>query len=454
MKYMSKFDKNSKWGSSTNAQQFEGGYDQGGKGLTIADVRDIDMDTITESNFDKFKVASDHYHHLEEDIAYYGEMGFQIYRFTMAWARIFPNGDDTAPNQAGLDFYDKMLSELEKYNIAPVCTLYAYDLPVALLEKYNGWMDRRCVEAYLNYVKTVATYFKGRIEYYIPFNEQNFLFMDSEYMTGYAAKDQREVFNLEHNFNLAYAQATKIIHECDSEAKTGGNIGNSCFYPKTCNPADVKAADDIYFRSALNMGDIYFRGVYTPRYLSIYKDVDITGIIQEGDLDIIGAVEPDFLSTTYYMSSAVEALKPGGAVNTNIIKSKNPYVKQTDWGWNIDPYGFQHMLEDFYHRYQLPIVIMENGLGAYDAVEEDGSINDDYRIEYLRNHIEKMAEAVAMGVEIEAYMTWSATDLYSTREGLVKRYGFVHVDESTLERRKKKSFDWYKNVIATHGEEL
>lgn len=451
---MSKFTTDFKWGSSTNAQQFEGGFDQGGKGLTIADVRDIKMDTITDSNFEAFKVASDHYHHLEEDIAYYGEMGFQIYRFTMAWARIFPNGDDATPNQGGLDFYDRMLTELERYNITPVCTLYAYDLPLALLQKYNGWMDRRCVEAYLNYVKTVATYFKGRIKYYIPFNEQNFLFLDSEYMTGYRAKDQREVFQLEHHFNLAYVQATKIIHECDLDANTGGNIGNSCFYPKTCNPEDVKACDDIYFRAALNMGDIYFRGVYTQRYLNLYKDVDISDIILDGDLDLIASVEPDFLSTTYYMSTVVEATKAGGGSDVNIIKGINPYVKQTDWGWNIDPYGFKHMLEEFYHRYQLPIVIMENGLGAYDKVEADGSINDDYRIEYLKNHINIMAEAVDDGVDIEAYMTWSATDLYSTREGLVKRYGFVHVDENTLERKKKKSFEWYKQVIATNGEDL
>lgn len=439
------------WGSSTNAQQFEGGYDQGGKGLTIADVRDIKMDTLTDSNFDKFKVASDHYHHLEEDIAYYGEMGMQIYRFTMAWARIFPNGDDISPNQEGLDFYDRMLTELEKYNIVPVCTLYAYDLPLALLKKYNGWMDRRCIDAYLNYVKTVVTYFKGRIKYYIPFNEQNFLFMDSEYMTGYKAKNDREVFQLEHHFNLAYARATVLIHQCDPDARTGGNVGNSCFYPMTCNPQDVKACDDIYYRSALNFADVYFRGIYTKRYLNLYKDTDISGIIKTGDLDFIEASEADFFSTTYYMSSPVSA-SSGSHDNINVIKGENPYTKQTDWGWNIDPYGFCHMLEEFHHRYHLPIIIMENGIGAYDTVESNGSIHDDYRIEYLKNHIESMANAVDNGVNVEAYMTWSATDLYSTREGLVKRYGFVYVDANTLERKKKKSFDWYKKVIAANGD--
>lgn len=442
------------WGSSTNAQQFEGGYDQGGKGLTIADVRDIKMDTLTESHFDKFKIASDHYHHLEEDIAYLGKMGFQIYRFTMAWARIFPNGDDQLPNQEGLDFYDRMLTELEKYNIIPVCTLYAYDLPLTLLKKYNGWLDRRCVDAYLNYVKTVVTHFKGRIKYYIPFNEQNFLFMDSEYMTGYAAKNNQELFAMEHHFNLAYAKSTVIIHECDPKAKTGGNIANTCFYPQTCHPKDVEATDEIYYRAGLNYADVYFRGQYTNKYLQTYKDVDFSKIIQEGDLEVIAKVEADFFSTTYYMSSPVEANENKKLENMNIIKTKNPYVDQTEWGWNIDPYGFKHMIEEYYHRYQLPILIMENGMAAHDVVGEDGLIHDDYRIDYLRQHIQRLKECVDDGVEIEGYMTWSAIDLYSTREGLEKRYGFVYVDEETLERKEKDSFYWYKEVIASHGEKL
>lgn len=441
------------WGSSTNAQQFEGGFDQGGRGLSIADTRKIEMDTITDSNFDKFKIASDHYNHIEEDIKYYGEMGFEIYRFTMSWSRIFPNGDDAVPNQEGLDFYDKMLTELEKYNIQPVVTLYAYDLPLALLEKYNGWIDRQCIKDYIKYVETVVEYFKGRVKYWVPFNEQNFIFLDSEYMTGYKAKNNLEVFTLEHHFNLAYSLATQSIHRLDKSAKTGGNIGNSCYYSKTCNPRDVEAMDNIYYRSALCFGDVYFRGVYTKKYLNLYSEYDLGSVILSGDMDIISKCEPDFLSTTYYMSSAIEANEEKGS-NINIVKSTNPYVQQTDWGWNIDPYGFKHTLEDLYHRYQLPILILENGLGAYDKVEVDGTINDTYRIEYLRNHIRKVNEAVEDGVEIFGYLTWSATDLYSTREGLEKRYGFVHVDTETLERRKKASFDWYKNVIATNGKEL
>lgn len=442
------------WGSSTNAQQFEGGAEEGKKGKSIADIRKIDMETLTESHFERFKTASDHYHHMEEDIAYLGEMGTQIYRFTMSWSRIFPNGDDAAPNQEGLAFYDRMVGELEKYEIVPVCTLYAYDLPYSLLEKYNGWMDRRCIDAYLNYVKTVVTYFRGRIRYWVPFNEQNFLFMDSEYMTGYKVKDKKELFMMEHNFNLAYALATRTIHQCDPQAKTGGNIANTCFYAESCSPKDVEAADELYYRAGLGFADIYFRGKYTPKFLKNYRDVDLEEIIMEGDLEILRSAEPDFLSMTYYMSTPVKAASENKIENMNIIKGINPYVKQTDWGWNIDPYGFKHMIEEYYHRYQMPILIMENGMGAYDKVEEDGSIRDDYRIEYLKMHIERMKECIEDGVEIEGYMTWSAIDLYSTREGLEKRYGFVYVDEKTLERRPKKSFYWFKHVIETKGREL
>lgn len=440
------------WGSSTNAQQFEGGYADGGKGLTIADVRKIKMDTITESNFDSFKVAADHYHHMEEDIQYYGEMGFEIYRFTMSWARIFPNGNDEKPNQEGLDFYDRMLTELEKYKIQPVCTLYAYDLPLNLLKEYNGWMSRECIEDYLKYVKTVVSYFKGRVKYWLPFNEQNFLAIDSEYMTGTKAKDDFEIFTMEHHFNLAYAQATKLIHECDPQAKTGGNIGNCCFIPATCNPVNVQAADELNYRFGYNFADVYCKGIYTKRYLNLYKDLDTHQIILAGDLEKISQAQPDFISLTYYMTSTVDATD--GSSGINMIKGKNPFVKQTDWGWNIDPYGFRHMIEEFSHRTQMPIVITENGMGAYDKVEDDGTINDDYRIDYLNAHIKQLKDAVDNGADVKAYMTWSATDLYSTREGLVKRYGFVHVDENTLERKPKKSFYWYKKFIASKGDEL
>jgi len=446
------FSKDFLWGSSTNAQQFEGAWNEGGKGVSIADVRVIPGMPV-DANFDEFKMAAQHYHNFKEDIAYYGEMGFEIYRFTIAWSRIFPNGNDEEANEEGLAFYDDILTELEKYNIKPVVTLYAYDMPVNLLKEYNGWMSRQCVKDYLKYVETVLTRYKGRVKYWVPFNEQNCLAFDQEYMTGYSAKNKKEVFQIEHNFNLAYAQTTRLVHKIDSEAKTGGNICNTCVYPYSCNPKDVEAADEFAQIFGYSFADIFVRKQYTKFYLKQFEGYDIYDIILDGDMDIIASSEPDFLSLTYYMSSAIKA--GGKEISLESIKSANPYVKQTEWGWNIDSYGFKHFLVDFYHRYQIPILILENGLGHRDKVEEDGSIIDDYRIEYLKTHIERMKEAVVEGVDIIGYLTWSATDLYSTREGFEKRYGFVHVDkDSNLKRTPKKSFYWYKKVISSNGEDL
>jgi 6-phospho-beta-glucosidase len=450
MSYM--FPEGFKWGSSTNAQQFEGGWNSGGKGVSISDVRNL-PNISDDNDFEDFKVAADHFNRYKEDIAFYGEMGFNIYRFTISWPRIFPNGYDSEPNQAGLDFYAGILTELEKYNIDPVVTVYAYDLPVQLLNEYGGWLSRQCVDDYIRYAEVLVNAFKGRVKYWVPFNEQNMLYLDAEYITGYKPKNNTERLMIEHNANLAYARFTKLVHKIDPEAKVGGNIANTCVYPVTCDPRDVEAADEFSYSFGYGFADVFVRKHYPQYYLNQFKDVDFSRVFLPGDLDEIGSSEPDFISLTYYMSTPIKATPEGDKYipSINDLKGKNPFVKQSKWGWNIDPYGFKHFLTDFYHRYQLPILILENGLGAVDVVESDGSINDDYRIDYLKEHIMRMHEAVASGVKIIGYLTWSATDLCSTREGFVKRYGFVYVDKSNLTRLRKKSFYWYKNVISTNG---
>ena len=450
-----KFPNGFLWGSSTNAQQFEGGRNKDDVGLSIADVRIDDGKGMTheDSNYDMFQVASDHYHHLEEDIDLYGEMGFQIYRFSMSWTRIFPCGNDEKPNQAGLDFYNRMLTKLEEYNIQPVCTLYAYDLPLHLVEKYKGFLSRECIDDFLNYVDVVSKYFKGRIKYYVPFNEQNTMAMISKYCVGVQANNLEEVFLIDHHLNLAWAKATKIIHQNDANAKVGGNVCNTCIYPATCNPLDIEKADESERAFGYGYADIFARRKYSPSYLNKYKEIDINSLMKEGDLDIIANAQPDFLSLTYYMSTLASASEGVGDTLLNTTQG-NPYTKQTEWGWNIDAYGFKRFLVNFYERYQMPILILENGLGHTDVVEANGTINDDYRIEYLSEHIKRMQEAIELGVEIIGYCTWSATDLYSTHEGFEKRYGFVYVDGKTFERKRKKSFYWYKKVIASNGEDL
>lgn len=450
---MGKFTKNFLWGSSTNAQQFEGAYNEGGKGLSIADVRNGFFTGDEEESeigcFDSFKTASDHYHHLEEDIDLLGEMGFGIYRFSMAWSRIFPNGDDETPNQEGLDFYERMITLLEKHHIKVVCTLYAYDLPLALVNKYQGFLSREVVEAYCRYVDTVSKYFKGRIHYYVPFNEQNTMLWIPKYCAGVEPQNAEERFRLDHHLNLSYAKAVRIIHENDSDAKVGGNICNTCNYPATCNPRDVEAADTANFKSYA-YADVFCRGQYPKYYLNSFGTVDFDSIILPGDMEEIALVKPDFLSLTYYMSNVCSGEKGSGDTLLN-TRMRNKYLKTTEWGWFIDPYGFYHYLMDFYHRYQMPILVLENGLGHTDNLTADYTIHDDYRIDYLKNHIEWMEKAIENGVEMIGYCTWSAIDLYSTHEGFEKRYGFVYVDKYTLKRYKKDSFYWYKNLITNNG---
>ena len=445
------FKKDFKWGSSTNAQQFEGGHGQGGKGVSIADVRVI-PGADKESNFNEFKIASDHYHHMKEDIKLYAEMGFEIYRFTIAWTRIFPYGDEIEANPEGIAFYSAMLDELDKYNIEPVATLYAYDLPLNLLEKYRGFMSREIIKDFTHYAETVIKAFKGRIKYWIPFNEQNFIDLDSEYMTGYKAKNRAEVFQLQHHFNLCYAKTTNLVHEIDPAAKVGGNLGNVCLYPLNCDPVNVEATDELAYKSGYGFADVLFRGVYSGIFIKSYEGTDFSSIVLDDDLEVLKSASPDFMALCYYLSAAIEANSFEDRALNGVI-TKNPYIDATEWKWPIDPYGFKHYLHDYYHRYQLPILITENGMGARDTLKEDGTVNDDYRIKYLADHIARMKEAVEEGVEMIGYLTWSATDLYSNREGFEKRYGFVYIDKD-YKRIKKRSFDWYKKVISTNGEDL
>lgn len=330
--------------------------------------------------------------------------------------------------------------------------MYAYDCPQALVEKYNGFTSRQCIDDYLTYVDTVSKYFKGRIKYYVPFNEQNTMAWIAPYACGVNCDTREETFLLDHHLNLAWAKATVIIHKNDPDAKVGGNICNTCTYPATCNPLDVEKADTNDSSFGYCYGDIFARKQYSKRYFAKYEGVDIEHLVTQEDIQTIQDAEPDFLSLTYYMSTLASTEGVGDTlVNT---KNGNPYTTQTEWGWNIDPYGFKHFLLNFYDRFQLPILILENGLGHRDIVEEDGSIQDDYRIEYLKTHIQRMKEAIELGVDVIGYCTWSAIDLYSTHEGFEKRYGFVYVDSQTLQRKKKKSFHWYTQVIESNGNNL
>jgi 6-phospho-beta-glucosidase len=449
------FQKDFLWGSSTNAQQFEGGWDEAGRGPSIADVRQIKG----MLSLDEFKTASDHYHHYKEDIALLGEMGFGIYRFTISWSRIFPNGNDAEPNEEGLQFYERVLDELEKYNIKPVVTLYAYDLPLALVEQYGGWTSRQCIDDYLRYAETVFKRYKGRVKFWVPFNETNAILLDPEYMIGVKDLSKKERYQVDHHFTVAYAKATKLLHSVDPDAQIGPNCLMASFYPLTCDPKDARAASDTGFAVGYRYMDTFVHKAYPQYFLRELEEKGLTPEFAPGDLEAIETAEPDFISVTYYMSKVVRAQEADHDINVLFNRIPNPYCKASEWGWTIDPEGFYLMLKDVYHRYRMPILILENGLGHRDEVTEDGKVHDEYRIAYLRDHIAKLKEAVMDGVNVLGYLTWSAFDLFSTREGFEKRYGFVYVnrgekDNRDMKRLRKDSFFWYKKVIASNGEDL
>lgn len=454
------------WGSSTNAQQYEGAWNEDGKGKSIADVR------VLPHNYSNFHIASDGYHRYQEDIALYKKMGFSIYRFSIAWSRIFPNGDDETPNIKGLEYYDNVVNALIKANITPVATLYAYDLPVSLLDRFGGWTSRKTIDTYQHYVDTIFEHFKNRIKFYVPFNEPNLYHVDAEYIAGNKHLSTQELWQGEHHLALAYAHACIDCHRIDPSAKIGPNCAFMVNYPSSADPKSVASAQQNMYLTDYAYLDLYVHGYYPKFFLNHLAEQNVKLQINPGDMDLLKNAQPDFISSTYY---ATYISGSSYAADDKVIKNKsfefqgglvqrndstpNPFTSETEWGWAIDPLGFYYQLMDIHERYQLPILILENGMAHTEQMDEHHKVYDDYRIDYLREHIKQLKRAINDGVDIIGYLTWSAIDLHSTREGFIKRYGFIYVDREehnlrTLKRYPKKSFYWYKQVIASNGEDL
>ena len=468
---MIKFPENFLWGGATAANQFEGAYNEDGKGLSIQDVmpRGIKGSPTEEPTEDNMKlVGIDFYHRYKEDIKLFAEMGFKTFRLSIAWSRIFPNGDDKEPNEKGLEFYDKVFDELAKYGIEPLVTLSHYETPLALAKNYDGWVDRRVIGFFENYVRTVFTRYKDKVKYWLTFNEINsalhFPLMSAGIWTPKEKLSKQDLYQAMHHELVASALAVKIGHEINPEFKIGCMILGVPNYPLTPMPSDVLKAME-QDRGNLFFADIHARGEY-PKYMNRYfKENNIEIKFEEGDKEILKNTV-DFISFSYYMSSCATAdPEKNKAGEGNLIAGvPNPYLKASDWGWQIDPEGLRYILNFFYDRYQKPLFIVENGLGAVDELitDENGNktVNDDYRINYLNDHLVQVAEAIEDGVELMGYTTWGCIDLVSASTAeLRKRYGFIYVDRNddgtgTLERYKKKSFDWYKEVIATNGGSL
>lgn len=466
-----KFPEGFLWGGATAANQFEGAYNEDGKGLSTQDIAPKGLmgpltDEPTEDNMKL--IGIDFYHKYKEDIKLFAEMGFKTFRLSIAWSRIFPNGDDKEPNEKGLQFYDNVFDELAKYGIEPLVTISHYETPLALAKNYDGWANRKLVGFFENYVRTIFTRYKDKVKYWLTFNEINSAihapYMSAGIWTPKEKLSKQDLYQAMHHELVASALAVKIGHEINPEFKIGCMILGVPNYPLTPMPSDVLKAME-KDRENLFFADIHARGEY-PKYMNrFFKENNIEIKMEPEDKEILKHTV-DFISFSYYVSSCATAdpEKNKAGEGNLIFGVPNPYLKASEWGWQIDPEGLRYILNQFYDRYQKPLFIVENGLGAVDELitDENGNktVNDDYRIKYLNDHLVQVAEAIEDGVELMGYTTWGCIDLVSASTAeLKKRYGFIYVDRhddgsGTLERYKKKSFNWYKEVIATNGASL
>ncbi|MDQ0363275.1 6-phospho-beta-glucosidase [Breznakia pachnodae] len=456
------------WGGSTAANQYEGAYLADGKGLSIADVemgsehgvpREI-HDEVKEGKYYPSHEGVDFYHRYKEDIALFAEMGFTCFRLSINWPRIFPNGDEETPNEAGLAFYDKVFDELLKYGIEPVVTLSHYETPLYLVHKYGSWRSRELIPFFKKFCEVVFKRYKNKVKYWLTFNEINETLNQKQpyHQAGIVFKDEQEnriqtKFIACHNMFVASAKAVIIGHEINPDFKIGCMLQYPTTYPATCEPEDVFAAR-LHLLPDYYCSDVMCYGYYSNTCTALQKRWGGHVEVSDKDAEILLKGKVDFISFSYYFSSTAHINEEGNLV----VKNDNPYLKRTDWDWPIDPLGLRIGLNELYDRYQLPLFIVENGLGAIDKVEMDGSIQDDYRIDYLASHIEAMKDAIMIDdVDVMGYACWGPIDIISVGTGeMRKRYGFIYVDKDddgngTLQRKKKKSFDWYKKVIKTNG---
>ncbi|MGQ5290170.1 6-phospho-beta-glucosidase [Pectobacterium actinidiae] len=464
------------WGGAIAANQAEGAYLEGGKGLTTVDMIPHGVNrlpvklgqeprfALREDEFYPSHQAIDFYHRYKEDIALMAEMGFTVFRTSIAWSRLYPNGDELTPNADGIAFYRDVFAECRKYNIEPLVTLCHFDVPMHLVTEYGSWRNRKMVEFFSRYARTCFEAFDGLVKYWLTFNEINILLHSPFSGAGLAFADgenQEQVkYQAAHHELVASALATKIAHEVNPENQVGCMLAGGNFYPWSCKPEDVWAALN-KDRENLFFIDVQARGTYPAYTGRLFKEKGITIASEPGDDEILKNTV-DFVSFSYYASRCASAdMNEQNSSAANIVKSlKNPHIKASEWGWGIDPLGLRITMNMMYDRYQKPLFLVENGLGAKDEINAQGEIDDDYRISYLREHISAMSDAIGDGIPVIGYTSWGCIDLVSASTGeMSKRYGFIYVDrddrgEGTLARKKKKSFYWYKKVIASNGSDL
>lgn len=461
------FPKNFLWGASSSAFQVEGAWDEDNKGKTVADYNSFKKSHLQADT----KIASDFYHNYEEDIELMKDLGMKTYRFSISWARIIPDGEGEI-NQKGIDFYNKIIDKLIECNIEPFVTLYHFDLPFALVEKYNGWESRKTVYAFEKFAKICFKYFGDRVKYWQPHNEQNLIVRVEERINIYDETDSWKIdkmrAQMDYNLCLAHALAVNACHEMIEESKIGAAVSSSVTYPLTSKPEDVYAARMNDNFKVYYMLDMHHYGEYPGYYMNYLEKRNIIPHMEEEDKEILRKSKMDFIAVNYYRTNCAEALHEDsqhpfglreGTVDFSMYglfkMSMNPNLKASEYGASIDPLGLRVALNEYWQRYHLPVIITENGLGAKDILEE-GKIHDDYRIDYLRSHINACKLAIEDGVEMIGYCPWSFTDLLSSSQGFNKRYGLVYINRTDhevldLQRIKKDSFYWYKEVIENNG---
>ncbi|WLI78888.1 6-phospho-beta-glucosidase [Kosakonia sp. H02] len=453
------------WGGSIAANQVEGAWNQGGKGISTADMQPqgihgaiLGREGLSSAIRD---VAIDFYHRFPQDIKLFAEMGFTVLRTSIAWARIYPNGDETEPNEEGLAFYDRLFDEMAHYGIQPLITLSHYEMPYGLVKNYDGWGGRKVIDLFERYARTVFTRYRHKVKYWLTFNEINMALHAP--FTGIGLMGERskqEIYQAIHHQLVASARAVKACHEIIPDAKIGSMLLGGIRYPISCKPDDVLQAQQAN-REWLFFGDVQAQGDY-PAWISRYfreNGISLAVTVQDR-IDLKETV--DFISFSYYMSGCAAA-QPELYQNSraNILRMiPNPYLESSAWGWQIDPQGLRFLLNELHDRYKKPLFIVENGLGAKDTPAVDGSIQDDYRIQYLHAHLVQVREAIEDGVNLLGYTAWGPIDLVSAGTAqMSKRYGFIYVDRDdagngTLTRQRKKSFYWYRDVINSNGASL
>ncbi len=483
------FRKDFLWGGATAANQYEGGYLEGGRGLATSDaIRGGDKDhprkytyktvdgeygecgreqslpdgavgyIVPDTYYPSHK-AVDFYHRYKEDIALCAEMGMNAFRMSISWSRIIPKGDDGEPNEEGLKFYDNVFDEMLKYGIEPVVTIAHFDVPMYLADTMDGWSDRRVVDYFVHFCDVIYRRYKNKVKYWMTFNEINIL--RSWMQLGIHNVSNQTRYQAIHHVLVASAKAVLLGHEINPDFQIGMMTTFGPSYPLTCNPADVmESIEDM--RRTFFFTDVQAKGYYPEYQLKWYERNGVTIKMEEGDEELLAKGTVDYIGFSYYMSKISTTDKNAETTDANQAKSfKNPYLKASEWGWQIDPLGLRISLSMLYDRYHMPLFIVENGLGAQDVVEEDGSVNDDYRIDYMRDHVNAMKDAVDLdGVDLMGYCPWGHIDLVSAGTGeMRKRYGFVFVDRyddgtGDFSRRRKKSFWWYQKCCKSNGEDI